>query len=159
MGAAVVRARKSKAKRQVVSDIVDERKSSNCPFILAHEIFGILCATCLEVGLSRNVPCWLHLRWILIQTVKVEWVIRGRELEEKRPPTSCLILIPLRSLPCYLHVSLTKFYQVVLDARKTPPAEPHTKTVSLSLPSPFFSVSHAHVHVLTHTLRVGCLQG
>lgn len=58
-----MRVRKSKTKRQVVSDIVDERKSSNCPFILAHEILGILC---WEVGLSRL------LRQILIQTVKLE---------------------------------------------------------------------------------------
>lgn len=38
MGAAVVRVRKSKAKRQALSDAVDERKSSNCPFIPACEI-------------------------------------------------------------------------------------------------------------------------
>lgn len=50
-----MRVRKSKAKRQVVSDTVHERKSSNCPFFPAHEILGMLCATCLEVGLSRNV--------------------------------------------------------------------------------------------------------
>ena len=61
-----MRVRKSKAKRQVVSDTMDERKSSNCPFILAHEILGILCATCLEVGLSRNVSegsLLKQLRW------------------------------------------------------------------------------------------------
>lgn len=58
-----MRVRKSKTKRQVVSDIADETKSSNCPFILAREILGILC---WEGGLSRL------LRQILIQTVKME---------------------------------------------------------------------------------------
>lgn len=53
------------------------------------------------------------------------------------------------SLPCCLHVSLTKFYQVVLDAAKSPPAEPHTKTLSMSLPSPFFFPFRKNTH--THT--------
>lgn len=148
MGAAVVRVRKSKTKRQVVSDIADERKSSNCPFILALEILGILC---WEVGLSRL------LTQILIQTVKMEWVIRGKEEEEKRPSTSRLIL--LLSLSRCLHVSLTKFYQVVLDQVKTLRLN-HTQRLFLCLfPFPFLCFTHTHVHVLTHTQRVGRFQG
>lgn len=64
MGAAVLRGGKSKVKRQVVSDTADGRKSSNCPFIRAHEILGILCAWCLEVGLGRaDGSVFKQLRW------------------------------------------------------------------------------------------------
>lgn len=155
MVAAVVRVRKSKAKRQVVSDTLDERKSSNCPFTLAHEILGILCAQWDWAETS----CVMS-QMDFIQTFKVECVIRRKELEEKRPLTSCVILLPFLSLPRCLHVSLTKFYQVVLDAAKSPPAEPHTKTLSLSLAlhSPFFSQFHTHTCTRWHTHCVwgGC---
>lgn len=148
MGAAVVRVRKSKTKRQVVSDIADERKSSNCPFILAREILGILC---WEVGLSRL------LRQILIQTVKMEWVIRGRRAEEKRPSTSCLIL--LLCLSRCLRVSLTKFYEVVLDQVKTLQLN-HTQRLLLCL-FPFLCFTHtcACTDTHTHTQCVGYFQG
>lgn len=48
-----MRVRKSKAKRQAASDGGDERKSSNCSFILAREL---LARVCLEMGLSRGLP-------------------------------------------------------------------------------------------------------
>lgn len=47
--------RKIWPKRQVTSDAVDERKSSNCPFILAREVLGIMRPARLEVGLGRDV--------------------------------------------------------------------------------------------------------
>lgn len=48
-GVVVVRVRKSKAKRQAASDGGDEKKSSNCSFILARQILARVCS---EMGLS-----------------------------------------------------------------------------------------------------------
>ena len=78
-------------------------------------------------------------------------------MEEKRPSTSCLIILPFLSLPRCLRVSLTKFYQVVLDAAEKPLRLNHTQRLSLSLSLCLFSLpsslyfTHTRAPTDTHT--------
>lgn len=136
MGAAVVRLRKSKVKRQAASDMVDERKSSNCPFIQVCELgwnmvrFNVGCGTEQKCSASEESN-------------------RKGGMSNKREGalTCCILLLPFLTLR-WLRVS-DKVLSSGVGRSERPCGEPHTKSsFRLSL------AACAHTHVCPLTLCV-----
>lgn len=133
MGAAVVRLRKSKVKRQAASDMVDKRKSSNCPFIQVCELCWNIVRFSVGCGTGQKCSASEESNW------------KGRMSNKKEGAlTRCILLLPFLTLR-WLRVS-DKVLSSGVGRSERPCGEPHTKTSHrLSLAA----CTHTHVRPLT----------